>query len=348
MNKKHGVGCTTLTYNLGKLFDIPIFVHKDSFMVNIEYKEEIFPSVSKLSATKKFGIYDIGADFNNKYVSKLITMAKVIVIPLDLGYESILSTIDTIKHIKNIEKNNIPIVLVLNRLDKNNGVRDYNYTYHLKDKIQDEIEKLYPSNSENKPIFTYLRNSYGIFSDFEEGSYFMNKLMTPYWENCLEGIKIAAKKWRFKNTYTIKNDGLFGKNNLYYRVSIEYRYFLNIAFENFHKRLSKKRNKQENQDIDYISFRKSFIQEYKRYMCNEAYSKKYMDSNYTKSKETKLIRDMAFISHSIFKYLGEEQPNNYEKYTSKIDFSEIFSFNPNLIQEKSSNINYDYGDIQYY
>jgi len=296
MNKKHGVGCTTLTYNLGRLFELPIYVDKDNFMID-SYHKELFPTVGKITASKKSGIFDIGADYKKAYVKKFINQSKVIVIPLEFGYESIIYTIDTIKYIREIDYTRpnpqeinpeTPIVLVLNRLDKSDSDRDFQYKEYLKSKFEDEAELFF----DNKLILTYLRNSYSIYSNLDNGKYFL--------------------------------DNFINEHKDFYKKNIE-----NFEYDTFHylvnKALSKTDYKNEDiylQDKDMVEFRNIFNDSYPNYRYN--YDEHYLNKgrlsyekfedhcksivNHKKvSYDDKLIKDMAFITHTIFEFIADEE-----------------------------------------
>jgi len=178
MNKKHGVGCTLLSYNLGRLFNLPIFVDKNSFMIDEEHKL-LFPHVAKITASVKRGIFDIGANIETRYTKKFIQNAKLIIIPFEYGYESLTATIQTLKYIEFASSRKIPTMLILNRLDRSDSDRDFNYTSHMKEKFfEDGINfgNIFDPNNVNNIYLTYLRNSYSIQSNLEYGEYFLDKM----------------------------------------------------------------------------------------------------------------------------------------------------------------------------
>jgi len=305
MNKKHGVGCTTLTYNLGRLFELPIFVKEDSFMLDNEHKD-FFENVSKITPTKKGGVFDIGADYKKAYVKKLLLeQAKVIVIPLEFGYESIISTIETIKYIKSIidgkdgeyseqiqREYHTPIVLVLNRLDKQDSAKDFNYKRDLQGKFEDAHIDL----NRGQITVTYLRNSYALYSNLEIGHYFTNRFLK----------EISIKDRKFNSEY-IKN--------------FEYRKLLYFAFEELCK-TDYKNEKIYIQDKDMVEFRNKFKDRYHRYMRGNNKSHNEIENYCSRNadntelyQESKLIKDMAFICHTIYEHITEKDDyrntNNY-------------------------------------
>lgn len=297
MNKKHGVGCTTLTYNLGRLFELSIFVKEDSFMFDNEHNI-YFEEVGKITTSKREGIFDIGAEYNKAFVKRFIeSNAKVVVIPMDFGYETIIDTITTIKYVQELNEE-LPIVVILNRLDKQDSDKDFNYKEYLKLKFEDAGINFASRNF----VLTYLRNSYGLYHDMDVGSYFMDNF--------------------YSNKYALEQEKV--KKDLSKRIEyFEYKQFLYFTNE----ALAKIDYKNEDiyiQDKDMVEFRNNFKEKYPDYakdydyflrqhkkQNNHSYSsiKDYCDKYRDKTniyQEQKLIKDMAFVSHVIFEYFASE------------------------------------------
>jgi len=298
MNKKHGVGCTTLTYNLGRLFELPIFVKEDSFMFDNEHKV-YFENVGKITTSKREGIFDIGAEYNKTFVKRFIQNdAKVVVIPLDFGYETIVDTITTIQYVQELNEE-LPIILILNRLDKQDSDKDFNYKEYLKLKFEDAGIDFRSRNL----VLTYLRNSYGLYSNFDVGNYFMDNF--------------------FSNDYLMKREKekeMYCEKIKYFEYE-QFLYFTNEA-------LAKVDYKNEDvyiQDKDMVEFRNNFKEKYSDFRHNYDYFvrrrndnnliysystiKNYCDTYRNKTalyQEAKLIKDMAFISHVIFECFASE------------------------------------------
>lgn len=389
MNKKHGVGCTTLAYNLSRLFDIPMYVNKDNFMVD-SYHKSFFPTVSKITAAKKGGIFDVGTDFKKAHCRKLIEKAKAIVIPMDFGYETIINTIDTLNFIKKIErekliisaqyieplaskkrektiklrklnkdiehqvKNNpenkekiissnkpiikkieddymrevesyidehyhsldnlkIPIIIVLNRLDNQDSDRDFTYKEEIKNRLGDAG---YFFNNSNF-VLTYLRNSYGLFSNLETGEFFLDKIMSKSWKEKLQSIK-NNRNWKYSHSSTIRDDFFFSSYGEFknYYLNLEYKQFLSLANELF-DRVDYSNEDIYDQDKDMVRFRTHFKENYSallgrmsRDAHNGVYNAQDFNGQYAIVKENKLVKDIAYISYSIFKYLNIEEENS--------------------------------------
>ena len=298
MNKKHGTGCTLLTYNLCRLFNLPIFVDKDSFMLDDEHKL-LFPQVSKITAGAKRGIFDIGSNFETRYAKKFINNAKLIIIPFEYGYECMVSTIQTLKYIEYATARRIPIVLVLNRLDRTDQDRDFNYTNHMKDKFREEgidFGNIFNHN-QNNIYLTYLRNSYSVQSNLESGEYFLDK--------------------QYNHTYI--SDKLNYQSEFRTGVNFfEYRFFLNITKEIISEVDYRNEDIYE-QDKDMVQFRNNYSEyisinygDIHHSLNNDLHNFIMRNTNYDDriyveklinrtyiAKEKKLLKDMAYIGFLI-------------------------------------------------
>lgn len=307
MNKKNGVGCTTLTYNLGRLFGLPIYVKEDSFMFDSEHKD-YFEDIGKITTSKREGIFDIGADYKKAYVKRFIKdNAKVAVVPLDFGYESIIDTIETVKYIQGVNEE-LPIILILNRLDKQDSDKDFNYKEYLKLKFEDAGIYFYEDNL----VLTYLRNSYGLYSDFDIGNYFMDKFFSDkyalerdenrkYYSQKIEYFEykqflyfvnevLAKVDYRNEGIYIQDKDMVEFRNNFKDKYP-DYEYYYDYLLKNNYHRDNK-----NSKDCNYIPYSYSDITRY----CD-----KYRDKT-SIYQEQKLIKDMAFISHVIFECFASE------------------------------------------
>jgi len=274
MNLKNGVGCTTLTYNLGRLFNQNIFVKKDSFMLD-EYYAELFPSVYEVNSDIKDGFYDVGSDVKSDDTSKLIKKANAIVLPMDFGHETYLKSIETIKHIRNIRAD-IPVIIVVNRLDVQDAKRDFTYQHHLADQLADADIGLasdfkYKTNPEEDMsiMVTYLRNSYGLFCDFEYGKYFLDRFLT--------------------DQSPIEN-------------SEHYKFFLYLTYRMFTNKNYANKNEYR-QDKDMVIFRLDFLDKCENLDEFKQAVEKYKNFRLNTNKEYKLIKDISYIAHYISKYI---------------------------------------------
>ena len=296
MNKKHGVGCSVLAYNLGRLFDLPIYVNKDSFMLDEEYSAN-FEHVSMRTGAIKHGIYDIGANFE-KYNKKFIHNAKLIIIPFEYGFESMIETIKTLKYIEFASSRKIPTMLVLNRLDKEDKERDFNYTQSMKELFDENgirFSNIFNKNDTGNLYLTYLRNSYGLQSNLESGEYFMDKMYDKkYISDALNNL-----------------DGFRKEKNMF-----DYRFFLHIASQII-EQVDYRNEEIYIPDKDMVMFRNSFVGRYvnkfypnlerglesdldsyfekNRGVAKSSSLNSLINKTYAHSKEKKLIKDMAYI-----------------------------------------------------
>ncbi|MCF6340111.1 MAG: hypothetical protein L3J10_05075 [Sulfurimonas sp.] len=284
-----------LTYNLGRLFNLPIFVDKNNFMLDEEHKL-LFPQVNKITASVKRGIFDIGANIETRYTKKFIHNAKLIIIPFEYGYESMTATIQTLKYIEYASSRKIPTLLILNRLDRTDQDRDFNYTSHMKEKFNEEgisFGNVFEQYNESNIYLTYLRNSYSIQSNLEYGEYFLDKM---YNQNFISEELNNLSEFRTK------------------AQEFEYKFFINIA-QNIISRVDYENEEIYRQDKDMVVFRNNYseyVNRHYEYLTNDLeddLNKFFMrnkgvqnhislsnliNGNYIE-KEKKLLKDMAYI-----------------------------------------------------
>jgi len=335
MNKKHGVGCTLLTYNIGRLFNLPIYVDKSSFMLDNEHKYH-FSQVKKITATPKHGIFDIGANFETRYAKKLIEKAKLIIIPFEYGYESMVATIQTLKYLEFVSNRKIPTMLILNRLDKQDFERDFNYTRsmigtfvengiqisHILDRYDQYQERVVlgrpregrnlsqeerdARDRENALLYAegsghiylaYLRNSYSLQSNLQEGEYFLDKMYNHnYIENELHGFSSFRTNNDFEYRYFV-----FLANRIFEEV--DYRneevYIQDkdmVLFRNMYGEYLSNRYPGLDTSIDYDI--KESLEKHRPHNIHIDF-RKLQDTEYSRNKEKKLIKDIAYIGFMV-------------------------------------------------
>ncbi|WP_457744525.1 hypothetical protein [Sulfurimonas sp.] len=177
LNLKSGVGCSTLVWNIAHILDLNIYQH-DKAIHNYFLKQReasiqngnLF--CNKISVNninkKKFlkGVYDLGSDFNYKYVRQILKKSTVIIVPIEPGYEVLLKSIATIKFIQKHNQDS-KIFIVFNRLDSSNTKREKKYSAYAEDLILEHIK--------NKNImFLHIRQSLAIYKNLSEGFYFLD------------------------------------------------------------------------------------------------------------------------------------------------------------------------------
>ena len=290
MNKKSGVGCTTLAYTLGRLFNLPIYVNKESFMLD-DWHREIFPTVGKITATKRSGVLDIGSDVEKAYVRKFVNNASVIVVPVDFGYETIMKTIRTLDIIRSFNEE-VPIVLVLNRLDKEDGDRDFNYREYLKNKFEDHGYLLHGG----KIVLTYLRNSYGLYSNLDSGEYFLDKFLREDRKGEFERFKeyfMSTLRHEYDETWEHPDYDLF---RCFVAKSLD-----KVDYED---------EAIYEQEKDMVVFRNGFKRDFHWLQTSKLLE--FGDGKYA-YKENKLVRDMAYIAHSVFECMIDSHSLEVER-----------------------------------
>lgn len=197
VNKKNGVGSSLIGYNLSRLYSLPLFTTATNFMLSRDYKKK-FPTVKPTPKNYKKGIYDVGSHNLTKTLThKLLLNTKLVIVPFELGYESVIKAVETVKYIQT-RKPNIKVLLILNRLDKHDDERDFNYTADVKQILRDnDIRIGQPADFYDDNVYlTYLRNSYSLFSNTEQGECFLDKF---YARN--KALDLKRKKFSSKFDY---------------------------------------------------------------------------------------------------------------------------------------------------
>ncbi|MEA2018515.1 MAG: hypothetical protein U9N59_08705 [Campylobacterota bacterium] len=275
LNEKPGVGCTTLAYNLSRLLDKPLYVNNDSFLLKDERFYNISPKIQKITSSKTDGIFDVGSQVERPLVKKFIQNAELITVPMELGYESIVKTAETIRYIKFV-KPNVPIIVILNRLSSEDSDREFNYKFEAINRLNELDVELHKDTidfpGDDKVILTYLRNSYLLFEGYEDGEYFLDKYKRSNYDDV-------------KNTKRDKKD--FDFRFLKYLASIEF------------NKTDYQDDEIYRQDKDMVMFRNDFKNKYEDSTFNGfAYDKTTLEHN------RKLIKDMAYILYAIKYTIG--------------------------------------------
>lgn len=294
LNLKHGVGCSTITWNIAHLLGLNIYEHDKA--LHSYFMQERLESIKEkqLSSNKimvypidkkKFnsGIYDLGADINYPYVRQILEKSKVIVIPTELSYETILNTIATIKFVS--QNNEMgKIIVVFNRLDIRETLRERNYTHHAREMII--------SNTDVKNIeFIYLKYSFALFKGLSKGFYFLDNYVLHNQER-----KPISQFNLLCNLRYCTMDSLTKKKD----VALKKKIYLPKKTQN-----AIEKAEEEIEQTNFFKRHKSF---YDNYMLNEDGSimniSHIFDLKYN-NKEKKLIKDMLVFSSKILKALKD-------------------------------------------
>jgi len=179
LNKKNGVGSSLISYNLSRLYNLPLFTTETNFMLSKDIRDD-FPTVKSMPKSYKKGIYDVGSHNLTKTMThKLLLNTKLLIVPFELSYESTIKAIETIKYVQS-RKPDIKVLLILNRLDKHDEDRDFNYTKEVKNILTDYFSLGHSLQDYSSNVFlTYLRNSYSLFSYSHQGDYFLDRMYKP-------------------------------------------------------------------------------------------------------------------------------------------------------------------------
>ncbi len=170
-NLKNGVGCSALVWNIAHILELDIYQH-DKAMHKFFLDERASRGISKSRNISvhsiredeiKSGVYDLGADINSKHAQQILSNSSVVIIPVEVGAESLIKTIETIQYVAQHNKE-CDIFLVFNKLDNLDTKRERKYTEQSVFKIQDLDEEIV-----NRIQFYYIRYAFSMFRNLDEG-----------------------------------------------------------------------------------------------------------------------------------------------------------------------------------
>lgn len=306
MNKKTGVGSTTISYNLSKLFDIPLYVYQSSYLFNNQdigtYTDlRIIDNVKK----RQLGVYDLGSRYksdtiNNRRMSNLCKYADVAVIPFEMGFDSIDKTIETMTDIRKWNRR-LKIVLILNRLDNDDSIKDFLVKNDFMEYFKEKLDTVYPKpnqklitfsftgneahhdsnekspklprfENDNNIKLTYLRNSYALCGiphysyDMGIGEYFLD--LFKYNKKLYKYIEIDDNLVQYDFDDTKESYEQASKRlNLF---EMDFKFFRYLFFLSIQDGKTKN-EKEYYQDKDFVTFRNVALDA----LRNESFNKKY-------------------------------------------------------------------------
>jgi len=179
LNLKNGAGCSCLAWNIAYTLELILHQHdkalhhtynqqrKNTIDYNIEsmlpFTIQVLPIVKNEFSE---GVYDLGSDFNYAHTKKIIAKSKAIVIPCELGHETIIKTIATIRFVSELNQK-APIFVVINKLlPLGNTGREEKYTK--------DAEELISDYTEERVDFCYMRHSFALFRNLNFGFFFLD------------------------------------------------------------------------------------------------------------------------------------------------------------------------------
>ncbi len=353
MSKKSGQGATTLAYNLSKLLELPLHVQESSFLHQINddhikymesYKEseeelaknvdksisiELPINLKKITGRIPRGVVDFGSNYtdnqNNNRLELLLQKTNAVIIPVELGYESLRQTIETIKDLRgwnkefsNTIRKDTPIVIVINKLDQNDGPKDFTAKKQFVEefkKINNEFEEeygealikftapnYYDGDEDNPKLpsfindsgitLTYLRHSYALCGI--TGSIY-GKDKEEVFSYRLQDGKYFLDMFKYKNKLLKSDTGLntfvidpndkrlsylnFKRNFMHPFEKFDLNFFRYLLFLTIrHKKEEYYDEKLYIAEKDFVRFRKKFLKNF----VNEDDELLYIDERFNK------------------------------------------------------------------
>lgn len=333
LNKKPGVGCSTIAYNIAKLFSLPLYVYNSSYYYDDNPEDSTLynniKSMDLINEKTTYGVCDIGSSYSsskstrniNKSMKLRCRNASVAVIPFEINLESMDKTIETMCDVRKWNKH-LKIVLIANRLDSDDIERDFNVKANFIELFREKLSEIYLTSTqkliefadyndiyhdkdEKRPnlikfdnysniTLTYLRNSYSLCG-------------IPFDSYDREANEYLLDLFKYKKDYETNHKD---KKEDYEEQSEK----LNIREMDFHffrylfyLTIKDGKTKDENeyyQSKDFVVFRNRSLDELTteingEYVFNDDRFKDFnVDYTYLNSYR-KVIKDFAYIIHSI-------------------------------------------------
>ena len=281
-NKKSGTGASILSFSLSQVLNLPLYVKDNNYYVKSKEYDKNDPrhNIRVAGKANNKGVFDAGSNTKVEQVREWIELAKVVIIPLEFGYESKVKTLETIKEIRFLD-NPPPIILVINRIQ--DDTTSFAYTRNLIEEFQ---EKGFIFDDKTLTL-THLRNSYYIYDIQDIYRYFLDDIKGPSYlgnfDYSRENDFRLFKQCMFKSVQSHNN-----KSNVDYLSSQLY-----------------------DPDKAMVKFRVNFLPYDKdtnplQYKHNFDY---FDDSYFENGKipyADKLIKDFAYILFSVCKHIDKD------------------------------------------
>lgn len=234
LNLKNGVGCSCLAWNIAHTLELNLYQHdkamhhiynakrKETFEDNIEsmlpFMIETLPIVKNQFHN---GVYDLGSDINYAHIKKIIAKSKVIIIPCELGHETLIKTIATIRFVSALNQKASIFIVINKLLPLGDTTREKKYTQ--------DAEELIEQNLDYDAKFFYVRHSFTLFRCLDAGFFFLDNYITKVELNKRNAIKPTIKPFellqhiQWYNIHTMSNEEKKNKQLKESSFDVEYK-----------------------------------------------------------------------------------------------------------------------------
>lgn len=179
LNLKNGVGCSCLAWNIAHTLQLNLYQH-DKAMHHIynakrnetheDNIESMLPCMIQTYPIVKNqfhnGVYDLGSDINYAHIKKIIAKSKVIIIPCELGHETLMKTIATIRFVSALNQKASIFIVINKLLPLGSTTREQKYTQDAKELIEQYLDY--------NAKFFYIRHSFTLFRCLDAGFFFLD------------------------------------------------------------------------------------------------------------------------------------------------------------------------------
>lgn len=217
LNLKNGVGCSCLAWNIAHTLQLNLYQHDKAIhhLYNKKRKEALEAFTDSMLSfmiethpieKKSFhkGVYDLGSDFNYAHTKKIIAKSKVIIIPCELGHETLIKTIATLRLVFELNEEASIFVVINKLLPLGKTNREKKYTQEVEGLIEEYLVR--------EVKFYYVRNSFVLFRNLDLGFFFLDNYLIDVDIRERNGIKSTIKPFellqhaRWKILHTMKEN----------------------------------------------------------------------------------------------------------------------------------------------
>lgn len=231
---KHGVGCSTIAWNLGLLLGQKIYEPTSGLLtffgqVRLKNDERFLyaDKIGKYKFVQEGGVYDCGNHLSEAEIRRILKKSDVVIIPTFYDHMTIINTVASLKIAYEVNPE-LKVILVFNRLLVTDERREKSYSQYALDRIR-------TLSQENGVQFTlniqYIRHNFTFFRFMEGGQYLLDQFLSEsefIVEKKHSEWEYISGKYDFKENESISlrfpNSQKIREKNIEHLKDIEYTY----------------------------------------------------------------------------------------------------------------------------
>jgi hypothetical protein len=172
-NTKHGVGKTTIAFNLHKFLRLPVYELEEDFFSYcnnlLDQKKYVYDFSKK---TPPAGIYDLNSN-DLAPLKSILKISDYILVPTGIDFKDLIKTVTSLHYLDEI-KVDAKVIVLFNRLDPSYKNAENIFTKISEDFITSKTDDKFDIE------FCYMRNNRSWFERNIEGEYFLDLCMKSY------------------------------------------------------------------------------------------------------------------------------------------------------------------------